>query len=78
MRRMILVVVVVAIMAAMLVGSGLSASAQMPGETVSCSPWQQEWHQNDNGWWWYWWYRWCYNPSIQGAWYQDWDGWEWA
>ena len=77
MRRIFLVLTVAALMAAMVMVSALSASAQMPGQDVSCAPWQQmDWGVSE-GWWYYWWGRWCYNPSIEGGWHINWDGWEW-
>lgn len=87
-RRLIAGVGVVAIMAAMIMAGPSAtvggpsfgpqeASAQVPGQTVSCSPWEQAWYVSTGGWWYYWWWRWCYNPSIQGGWYVDWAGWQW-
>ncbi len=77
MRRLVVVLVTVAIMAATMMGSTLTASAQVPGQTVACAPWQQAWYISYTGYYYYWWWRWCYNPSIQGSWYIDWAGWQW-
>ncbi len=76
-RRLIIALMVVAVMAATMVGGTLSAGAQVPGQTKYCAPWQQAWYISYSGWWYFWWWRWCYNPSLQGAWYVDWAGWEW-
>jgi hypothetical protein len=76
-RRLAIALMVVAVMVASSIGSGLTASAQVPGQAVACSPWHQSWYISQSGWWYYWWWRWCYNPSIQGAFYIDWDGWQW-
>jgi hypothetical protein len=76
-RRLALTLVVVAIMVATMAGGALSAGAQVPGQTVACAPWQQAWYISESGWWYNWDWRWCYNPSIQGAWYVDWAGWNW-
>jgi hypothetical protein len=89
-RRLIVIFVVAAFMAStMVAGVAQAASAQqgpglqqgnsgpVPGQTVSCSPWEQAWYVSYSGWWYFWWGRWCYNPSIQGGWYVDWASWGW-
>ena len=75
-RRLVVVLTVVAVMAATLAGGALSAGAQ-PGRTVACAPWQQAWYISRSEWWYWWNWRWCYNPSLERAWYVDWAGWEW-
>jgi hypothetical protein len=75
-RRVILLAMVAAVMAAMIMVGALSVNAQVPGQTEHCESWQTEWGISE-GWWWYQYYRWCYNPSIEGGWYIDWDGWGW-
>ena len=78
-KRLAVTLVVVALMAAAMVGGTLAASAQpMPGQPTYCGSWQQAWHVSAMGWPYFWWWRWCYNPSIQGGWYVDWAGWEWG
>ncbi len=77
MRRIILLATVAAVMAAMMMVSALSVSSQtMPGEDVHCGPWVQDWNISE-GWWYFWWLRHCHNPSIEGGWHIEWDGWEW-
>jgi len=76
-RRLGITLLVVAIMLATMMGSAPTASAQVPGSTVDCAPWQRAWFISYSGWWYYWWWRWCYNPSIRGSWYVDWAGWQW-
>ena len=89
-RRLVVALMIVAVMAAMgLVGPTTaivptsayphaSASAQEPGQTVSCAPWQIAWYVSESLWWYGWSWRWCYNPSIQGSWYVDWASWAWG
>ncbi len=76
-KRLIVVLTVVTLMVATMAGGALSAGAQVPGQTVSCAPWQRAWYVSNSEWWYWWNWRWCYNPSLQGAWYVDWAGWEW-
>lgn len=77
-RRLIVALTVVAIMVATMAGGALSAGAQTPGATVSCAPWEKAWYVSQSEWWYYWWWwRWCYNPSLEQAWYVDWAGWGW-
>ena len=80
MRRLVVAVAAVAVMAAtMVVGPqitvvgpstatklGISeASAQKPiGVPTYCGPWQQAWYVSTSRWWYFWWWRWCYNPSL--------------
>ena len=84
MRRLIVALVVLSVMAvAMVAGPATqvsgptSASAQVPGQTTYCGPWFEAWYISQSNWWYWWTYRWCYNPSIQGGWYKDWAGWQW-
>ena len=77
-RRLVVALTVVAIMVAAMVGGPLSASAQVPGQTVACAPWGKAWYVSHSGWWYFWWWRWCYNPSLQSPWYVDWAGWDWG
>ena len=76
-RRLLVVLTVVAIMAATLAGGALSAGAQVPGQVQYCAPWQLAWYVSESGWWYSWNWRWCYNPSILGGWFVDWAGWQW-
>ena len=76
MRRTILLATVAVVTAAMMMAGALSAGAQtMPGE-AHCGPWVPEWNISE-GWWYYWWLRHCHNPSIEGEWYIEYDGWDW-
>ncbi len=78
MRRLVVILMVAAIMVATMLGTALTASAQMPGQPV-CGPWQQARYVSATGWPYIWNWRWCHNPSEQGdPYYVDWAGWEWA
>ncbi len=78
MRRLVVILAVAAIMVATMLGTALTASAQMPGQPV-CGPWQQARYVSATGWPYIWNWRWCHNPSEQGdPYYVDWAGWEWA
>ncbi len=83
MRRLIVILVVAAVMAATIVGGiAQAANAQQgpgpdPGQTQYCGPTQQSWYISSGGWWYFWNWKWCYNPSIQGGWFVDWRGWGW-
>jgi hypothetical protein len=77
-RRLVVILAVAAIMVATMLGTTLTASAQMPGEPI-CGPWQQARYVSATGWPYIWNWRWCHNPSEQGdPYYVDWAGWEWA
>jgi hypothetical protein len=77
-RRLVVILAVAAIMVATMLGTALTASAQMPGEPI-CGPWQQARYVSATGWPYIWNWRWCHNPSEQGdPYYVDWAGWEWA
>lgn len=81
MRRIFLLAMAAAVLAATIMVSSLSAGAQpMPG-APTCEPWQQEWHVSDSGAPYFWWWRWCINYSVAPEyqnWYVDWGGWEWG
>ena len=78
MRRLVVILAVAAIMVATMLGTALTASAQMPGQPI-CGPWQQARYVSATGWPYIWNWRWCHNPSEQGdPYYVDWAGWEWA
>ena len=78
MKRLVVILAVGAIMAATMLGTALTASAQMPGQPT-CGPWQQARYVSATGWPYVWNWRWCHNPSEQGdPYYVDWAGWEWA
>ena len=78
MRRLVVMLAVGAIMVATMLGTALTASAQMPGQPI-CGPWQQARYVSATGWPYIWNWRWCHNPSEQGdPYYVDWAGWEWA
>ena len=75
MKRIILLGTVVAVMAAMLVASSLSVSAQSTGQTAICAPWSKGWDIS-KGQWMYQWYRWCYDTvnfdsSYEASWYTE-------
>lgn len=76
-RRLVGAVVLLGI-ALTIMAAAPSASAQVPRQTKYCGPWHQDWNVSQAGWWYFWWWRWCYNPSIQGGFYVDWAGWQWA
>lgn len=87
-RRLILALTVVAVMAAALIGGPLaivggiqvgaqSASAQ-PGAPNYCGPYQTAWYVSSGSYWYAWVWRWCHNPSIEGGWYVDWVNWYWG
>jgi hypothetical protein len=77
-RRLVVILAVAAIMVATMLGTALTASAQMPGQPI-CGPWQQARYVSASGWPYIYNWRWCHNPSEQGdPYYVDWAGWEWA
>jgi hypothetical protein len=77
-RRLVVILAVAAIMAATMLGTAPTASAQMPGQPI-CGPWQQARYVSASGWPYIYNWRWCHNPSEQGdPYYVDWAGWEWA
>ena len=82
MKRIVLLAVAVAIVAAMAAISTLSVSAQSTDQEAVCAPWSQEWDISQ-GWWYFQWYRWCYDPmtsdpSVEESWYREWGIWEWG
>ena len=80
MRRLVVILAVAAIMAAMMLGTALTASAQMVGQPT-CGPWQQARYVSASGWPYFWWWRWCINYTVapeDQSWYVDWAGWEWG
>ena len=82
MKRIVLLATVVAIAAAMLAASSLSAGAQSTGQTAICAPWSKAWDISE-GQWYYTWYRWCYDPatsdpSVEENWYIEGGDWEWG
>ncbi len=54
-----------------------SAIAQEPGQPT-CGPWQIAWYVSEGLWWYGWSWRWCYNPSLENPWYEDWASWAWG
>jgi hypothetical protein len=76
-RRLALILIVVAVMAATMIGGASAASAQPgPWGPVYCGPWHESWHISESGWWYVWNWRWCHHP-FWGGWYVDWAGWNW-
>jgi hypothetical protein len=73
-RRLLVVVMVVAVMGATMIGGASAASAQ---PITYCGPWHQDWHISASGWRYFWHWRWCHHP-FWGGWYIDWAGWEWG
>lgn len=88
-RRLVLALTVVAVMAGAMIGGPLaivggvqvggakSASAQ-PGAPTYCGDYRTAYYVSSGGYWYAWVFRWCYNPSIQGGWYIDWVNWYWG
>jgi hypothetical protein len=78
-RRLIVILAVAAIMAATMLGTALTASAQMVGQPT-CGPWQQARYVSASGWPYFWNWRWCinYSEGPEAKWYVDWAGWEWG
>jgi len=89
-RRLIVALTIVAVMAAMgllapVIPLGMPgtndarspASAQVPGQPT-CGPMQTAWYVSSGGWWYAWVWRWCYNASEQNPWYVDWINWYWG
>ena len=92
MKRIVLLVTVMAVIVAMLAANSLSVSAQdysgqyapATGQTAAiCAPWSKVWDVS-GGWWYYQWYRWCYDPTYsdpydESSWYTengDWQYWD--
>jgi hypothetical protein len=71
MRRILLIIAVAAIMAAMIGTSALSANAQRP----ECDPWTWDWYRSASGHWYWQYHQNCWN-AAQGY-YTNWDGWGW-
>ena len=86
MRRLILALVVIAVMATTtgVVPQVASAQAgtQSGGNQIvgqpTCGPWQIAWYVSYSGWWYGWSWRWCHNPSLENPWYVDWASWAWG
>ncbi len=89
MRRLIVALIVIAVMAA--TTGAVAAQAQQVSANAQagssqqqivgqpyCGPWQMSWYVSSGGWWYFWWWRWCYNPSLQNPWYVDWASWNWG
>ena len=88
MRRIVLLAVAGAVVAATMATSALSVTAQDTGQTRDtgqpdiCAPWSKQWDVS-KGWWYFDWYRWCYDPStsdpkIEENWYRELGTWEWG
>jgi hypothetical protein len=89
-KRIVLLVTVLVLIAAMLATATLSVSAQdssgqydsATGETAICAPWSKAWDISQGSWY-YQWYRWCYDPSTsdpsdESSWYQEASAWDWG
>lgn len=82
MKRIILLVTVGAVVAALMLASSLAVgSAQdATGQTAICSPWSKAWDIS-KGDWYYQWYRWCYDsstydPANESSWYTENGAWQ--
>ncbi len=82
MKRIVLLITVVAVTAAILAASSLSAGAQTTGQAAVCAPWSKAWDIS-KGQWYFEWYRWCYDPLLydpyyESSWYMEQGNWEWG
>jgi hypothetical protein len=80
MKRIVLLITVGVVVAAMAAASALSASAQDTatyGQAGYCAPWSKEWDVS-GGYWYFDWYRWCYDPSVGEVWFKEWGNSEWS
>ena len=87
-RRLILALTVVAVMAGALIGPpsltpggfelSTKVAATQPGAPNYCGDYQTAYYVSSGGYWYAWVWRWCHNPSIQGGWYVDWVNWYWG
>ncbi len=88
MKRLVLALIVIAVMAATMgsvvaqaqTSSTQAGSSQQIVGQPHCSPWHLAWYVSPGGYWYAWWWRWCYNPSLgpNNAWYVDWASWYWG
>ena len=92
MRRLVIALVMLSVMAPTIVApppvggsskTGVgprvsSAQVSEPGQPTYCGPWYQAWYVSASQYWYSWSWRWCYNPSVQGGWYVDWNSWQWG
>ena len=84
MKRLVLLVTVLVLIAAMLATATLSVSAQdssgqydqydqyasATGQTAICAPWSKAWDISQGSWY-FQWYRWCYDPSTSDPTYES-------
>ena len=85
MKRIILLVTVGVVVAAMLAANSLSVSSAQEGATGQahiCAPWSKAWDLSE-GQWYFSWYRWCYDPALydpyyESSWYTEQGSWEWG
>ena len=86
MKRIILLVAVVAIVAATLAASSVlsigSAQEEAAGQAQICAPWPKAWYLSE-GQLYFSWYRWCYDPALydpyyESSWYTEQGNWEWG
>ena len=86
MKRIILLVMVGAVVAAIMAASSMAvgnAQEEATGQTDICAPWSKAWDIS-KGDWYYQEYRWCYDPSTydpadESSWYTengDWQFWD--
>jgi hypothetical protein len=84
-KRMILLVTVGVVVAAMLAANSLSVGSAQEGVTGQahiCAPWSKAWDLSE-GQWYFSWYRWCYDPALydpyyESSWYTEQGSWEWG
>lgn len=81
-KRIVLLVTLVAVTVAVLSASALSVNAQVTGQAHVCAPWSKAWDLSQ-GQWYFEWYRWCYNPALydpfyESSWYIEQGTWEWG
>ena len=85
MKRMILLVTVGVVVAAMLAANSLSVGSTQEGaagQAHICAPWSKAWDLSE-GQWYFSWYRWCYDPALydpyyESSWYTEQGSWEWG
>jgi hypothetical protein len=77
-KRIVLLVTVGAVVAAIMAASGLSSAGgaqEATPQTDVCAPWSKAWDVS-GGWWYFQWYRWCYDPAHsdpadESSWYKE-------
>ena len=82
MKRIIMLVTVGAVVAAIMVASGLAVGSaqEATGKAAICAPWSKAWDISQGDWY-FQWYRWCYDPTyfdpaFESNWYTENGDWE--